>query len=108
MLTDAADSLNAHPTSMKSEPSRTSSACKPAARVRRCHCRIAARSELGKSYEALLQLAPAILNCQRNGNITGFLLNRTHPDVSVTMNRYRLDISLDDIFGNRAETGYCL
>jgi beta-galactosidase GanA len=65
-------------------------------------------NELGKSYEALIQLAPAILNCQRNGNITGFLLNRTHPEVSVTMNGYRLDISLDDIFGNRADTGYGL
>jgi hypothetical protein len=64
--------------------------------------------ELGKSYEALMQLAPTILNCQRNGNITGFLLNRTHSDVSVNMNGYRLDISLDEIFGNRAETGYGL
>jgi beta-galactosidase GanA len=65
-------------------------------------------NELGKSYEALMQLAPAILNSQRNSNITGFLLNRAHPDVSVTMNGYRLNISLDDIFGNRAETGYGL
>jgi beta-galactosidase GanA len=65
-------------------------------------------NELGKSYEALMQLAPEILKHQRDGNITGFLLNRTHSDVSVTMNGYRLDISLDDIFGNRAETGYGL
>jgi hypothetical protein len=55
-----------------------------------------------------MQLSPAILKCQRNGNITGFLLNRAHSDVSVIMNGYRLDISLDDIFGNRAETGYGL
>jgi beta-galactosidase GanA len=65
-------------------------------------------NELGKSYEALMQLAPAILKHQRDGNITGFLLNRTHSDVSVTMNGYRLDISLDEIFGNRAEAGYGL
>jgi beta-galactosidase GanA len=65
-------------------------------------------NELGKSYEALLQLAPEILKHQRDGNITGFLLNRTHSDVSVTMNGYRLEISLDDIFGNRAESGYGL
>jgi hypothetical protein len=65
-------------------------------------------NELGKSYEALMQLAPSILKCQRDGNITGFLLTRAHPDVSVTMNGYRIEISLDDIFGTRAEKGYGL
>jgi hypothetical protein len=65
-------------------------------------------NELGKSYEVLMQLAPAILKHQRDGNITGFLLNKSHSEVSVKMNGYLLNISLDDIFGNKAETGYGL
>ncbi|MGC9997286.1 MAG: DUF5597 domain-containing protein [Terriglobia bacterium] len=64
--------------------------------------------ELGKSYQALLQLAPFILEHEGEGKMAGFTLNRDHPKAALELNGYRLDVSLDEIFGTEAETGFGL
>jgi len=64
--------------------------------------------ELGKSYEALLQLAPIILQVEGKGKMAGFLLDRDHPQTTLELNGYRLDVSLDEIFGTQAQTGFGL
>ena len=63
---------------------------------------------LGKSYDVLRQLAPAILKHQGKGEMTGFLLDKAHPSVKATLGGYDLKISLDSIFGSNAEIGYGL
>ena len=64
--------------------------------------------ELGKSYQALIQLAPFILEHEGQGRMAGFLLNREHPKATLELNGYRLNVSLDEIFGTEAETGFGL
>ena len=64
--------------------------------------------ELGKSYQALIQLAPFILEHEGEGKMAGFTLNREHPKTTLELNGYRLNVSLDEIFGTEAETGFGL
>jgi len=64
--------------------------------------------DLGKSYIALMQLAPTILQFEGEGKMAGFTLNREHPKTTLELNGYRLDVSLDEIFGTEAETGFGL
>ncbi|MGH9583720.1 MAG: DUF5597 domain-containing protein [Bryobacteraceae bacterium] len=65
-------------------------------------------NDLGKSYKVLMQMAPVILQHEGDGTMTGFVLDKQHPSVSATMNGYKLDISLDRIFGGMADHGYGL
>jgi beta-galactosidase GanA len=65
-------------------------------------------AQLGKSYEVLMQLAPAILRYEGEGKMAGFTLNRDHPKTTLEINGYRLNVSLDEIFGTEAETGFGL
>jgi len=65
-------------------------------------------NDLGKSYEVLMQVAPIILQHEGSSEMTGFLLDKDHPAVAVEMNGYRLAVSLDDIFGMGAKTGFGL
>jgi hypothetical protein len=65
-------------------------------------------SELGRSYAVLLQLAPLILEHQGRGDMTGFVLTKEHPSVQTLLGGYKLEISLDSIFGRNAESGYGL
>jgi hypothetical protein len=64
--------------------------------------------ELGKSYQALMQLAPFILEHEGEGKMAGFTLNREHPKATLELDGYRLNVSLDEIFGTEAETGFGL
>ncbi|MBV8552178.1 MAG: DUF5597 domain-containing protein [Acidobacteriaceae bacterium] len=66
------------------------------------------KNDLGKSYEALIQLAPEILQHQGKGETAGFLLERQKPSTSFVMNRYLVTVSLDEIFGSGAEKGFGL
>ncbi len=66
------------------------------------------KNDLGNSYEVLAQLTPLILQHQRSDEMTGFILDRSHPSVSRVMNGYLLSISLDEIFGSNAEKGFGL
>jgi len=65
-------------------------------------------AELGKSYHTLQQLAPIILQYEGRGKMAGFLLDRDHPQTTLELNGYRLEVSLDEIFGTRAQTGFGL
>jgi hypothetical protein len=63
-------------------------------------------SELGKSYAILRQLSPLILEKQEKGEITGFVLDEKNPVITCEMGGYKLEISLDELFGYKAKTGY--
>jgi len=49
-----------------------------------------------------------ILQYQGTGRMTGFLLNKDHSTVTRDLADYQLEISLDEIFGYRADQGYGL
>lgn len=66
------------------------------------------KDALGKSYRVLMQIAPIILQHQGDGTMTGFALDKEHPSESVTMNGYRLQISLNRGFFSPANHGYGL
>jgi beta-galactosidase GanA len=65
-------------------------------------------NDLGKSYEALMNLAPTILQHEGRAEMAGFLLDKDHPQTTVELNGYRLDVHLDRIFETEAKTGYGL
>lgn len=65
-------------------------------------------SPLSRSYDVLRQMAPLILEHQGDGRMTGFTIDKEHPTVTRELGGYDLEISLDNIFGNRAEIGYGL
>lgn len=67
-----------------------------------------AKDNLGKSYEAIAQLSPLILRHQGNGEVASFLLDPQKQSTSFVMNGYLVTVSLDNIFGTRAEKGYGL
>jgi beta-galactosidase GanA len=60
------------------------------------------------SYKAITQVAPYLLEAQTKGNAHGFLLDRSHPEYDFAFEGYIAHVSLDDIFGNRAEKGFGL
>jgi beta-galactosidase GanA len=64
--------------------------------------------ELRNSYEVIAQLWPLLQDQQAKGNVHGFVLDKNHPSVDFNMNGYVLHVSLDDIFGFRAEKGFGL
>jgi hypothetical protein len=63
-------------------------------------------SGLSKSYDILRQISPLILEKQASGEIVGFVVDEKNPIVIKNMGGYRLEISLDEIFGHRAPIGY--
>jgi beta-galactosidase GanA len=67
-----------------------------------------AESPLAKSYGILKQVAPQILSHQGKNEMTGFVLNKEQPSVKAEMAGYELEISLDLIFGMRADSAYGL
>ena len=56
----------------------------------------------------LQQLAPVILEHQGSGATVGFLLDSAQPALTHQLGGYELEISLDGIFGYKAEIGYGL
>ena len=65
-------------------------------------------SALARSYAILRQMAPLIAEHQGHGRMTGFVLDKEHATVTRELGGYELEISLDEIFGNRAGIGYGL
>ena len=63
---------------------------------------------LPENYEIMAQLAPLVLAHQGTGTITGFALDKEHPSFVTTLGGTTVEISLDDIFGRKAEKGYGL
>jgi beta-galactosidase GanA len=64
--------------------------------------------DLAQSYQAIGQIAPLILEAQSKGQIHGFLLDKAHPSFDFQFEGYLAHVSLDDIFGFRAEKGFGL
>jgi beta-galactosidase GanA len=69
--------------------------------------------DLGASYKAIAEVAPYLLEAQATGtaaspNAHGFILDTAHPSVEFVMQGNTVHISLDDIFGHKAEKGYGL
>jgi beta-galactosidase GanA len=67
-----------------------------------------AQTPLSQSYAVLQQLAPVILEHQGSGATLGVLLDSEQPAVMHRLGGYELEISLDEIFGYKAEIGYGL
>ncbi|HZS56664.1 MAG TPA: DUF5597 domain-containing protein [Bryobacteraceae bacterium] len=65
-------------------------------------------NDLGKSYRVLTELAPLITSHENDGSMIGFLLDQANPSMIVDMNGYRLNVSLDQIFGSEAKKGFGL
>ena len=65
-------------------------------------------NDVGKSYSVLTKLAPTILQHEGKGEMAGFLLDKEHPQTTVEMKGYLLDVSLDQIFETEAKAGYGL
>lgn len=66
------------------------------------------KDALGKSYSVLMQMAPILLQHQGDGTMAGFVLDKDHPTESVTMNGYKLQISMDRSFFGKVSLGYGL
>ena len=64
--------------------------------------------ELTRSYHALQQIMPQVLEAQQRGEIHGFVLDKAHPQVDFVMKGVTLHVSLDEVFGYHAENGYGL
>jgi hypothetical protein len=66
-------------------------------------------ADLSKSYNVIAKIAPILLERQQTAGAThGFVLDRNHPSVDFTMNGYTVHITLDELFGQIAESGFGL
>ena len=65
-------------------------------------------NELGVSYAVLMNLAPIILQHEGKGEMAGFLLDQDHPQTTLELNGYRLDVHLDRVFEADAKFAYGL
>jgi len=66
------------------------------------------KGDLAASYALLQKLAPMIARHQADGTMHGFVLDREHPSIDLTMSGATLHVTLDEIFGSHASTGYGL
>ena len=67
------------------------------------------KGDLAASYELLAKLSPLIARApERWRRSTAFCSIRVHPSVDFTMSGYTLHVTLDEIFGSHAETGFGL
>jgi hypothetical protein len=66
------------------------------------------RDELSASYHAIASILPQLIAAQASGDVRGFLLSKSHPAVDLVLHGLTLHVSLDDLFGNRAESGFGL
>jgi beta-galactosidase GanA len=63
---------------------------------------------LAASYHLLDSLTPLILAHQQAGDIHGFVVDKSHPSVDFNVNGYTLHVTVDQIFGHQAESGFGL
>jgi beta-galactosidase GanA len=66
------------------------------------------KGELAASYHILASVTPQILEHQAAGDLHGFLLDKEHSAVDFPMSGYVVHVSLDEIFGHGAESGFGL
>lgn len=65
-------------------------------------------AQLAASYKLLAQLQPELAAAQERGDVHGFVLDKTHPEVDFVMHGATVHVSLDQLFGYHAENGYGL
>jgi beta-galactosidase GanA len=61
---------------------------------------------LGGNYEIMAQIAPLVLAHQGTDSLVGFALDKDHPSLVTNLGGTSVEISLDDLFGRKAEKGY--
>jgi beta-galactosidase GanA len=66
------------------------------------------RADLHASYTALAELEPLLAAAQGAGNVHGFLLSQSHPTVDFVMHGVTVHVTLDEIFGQHAMSGFGL
>jgi beta-galactosidase GanA len=67
------------------------------------------KGELAASYNTIAKLLPILLERQQTADAThGFVLDKNHAQVDFTMGGYAVHVTLDEIFGHHAESGYGL
>jgi hypothetical protein len=70
--------------------------------------RIEGQTDLTESYTALTEIMPALLQAQTTSDVHGFLLSQAQPSVDFLMHGVTVHVSLDELFGHRAQSGYGL
>ena len=66
------------------------------------------KQDLAQSYDAIARLAPMLLDHQAAGDVRGFILDKLHPSAEFALDGYTVRVSLDEIFGSHADSGYGL
>jgi hypothetical protein len=66
------------------------------------------KGALAASYHEIETLAPMVLEHQGAGDLHGFVLDRSHPSADFTVAGYTVHATLDEIFGNHAQSGFGL
>jgi hypothetical protein len=66
------------------------------------------KGELEASYKALGAILPQLAAAQAAGEVHGFTLSKDHSSLDFTLGGYNLHVTLDEIFGRRAEVGFGL
>ena len=66
------------------------------------------KQDLAASYNAISKLAPLLLEHQAAGDVRGFMLDKEHPSADFALGGYTLHVTIDEIFGSHAESGYGL
>jgi hypothetical protein len=69
---------------------------------------IDANNDLGKSYAVLQSLAPTILEHEGRGEMVGFVLDKEHPQTTLELNGYLLDVKLDHVFETNSQHAFGL
>ena len=67
-----------------------------------------AKGDLAASYTVLESLSPLIAEHQAAGTIHGFVLDKEHSSVDFTMSGYTVHVTLDELFGGHADSGFGL
>jgi beta-galactosidase GanA len=60
------------------------------------------------NYAVMAQIAPLVLAHQGMGTMTAFAVDKDHPKFASVLGGIELTVTLDELFGNRAEKGYGL
>ena len=66
------------------------------------------KGDLALSYNEIARIAPLLLQHQAAGDVHGFTLDKSHSQVDFTLSGYTVHVSLDEIFGFHAESGFGL
>jgi len=66
------------------------------------------KGDLAQSYGLLARLMPLLAEHQAAGDLHGFVLDKDRPQADFTVGGYAVHVTLDEIFGFHAESGYGL